>query len=145
LSESKDYRYLEHMTDAEIEASGKTIDEAFENAGRAVENLMVDLASVKPKETREVQREEKDLGSLLYTWIESLIAFQDDEGLIFSQFNCAISKSLTDKFLLRAKISGEKFDPKKHEQKTAIKAPTFHDMKITQGHSQVTLRFLVDL
>ena len=142
---SKDYRYLEHMTDAEIEASGKTMDEAFENAGRAVENLMVDLSSVKPKETREVQREEKDLGALLYDWIETLIAFQDDEGLLFSQFNCEISKSSTGKFLLRAKLSGEKFDPEKHEQKTAIKAPTFHNMKISHGRSHVTLRFLVDL
>jgi SHS2 domain-containing protein len=145
LSKSKGYRYLEHMTDAEIEASGKTMDEAFENAGRAVENLMADLASVKPKETREMQREERDLGALLYDWIEALIAFQDDEGLLFSQFKCEISKSSTNKFLLRTKLAGEKFDPKRHEQKTAIKAPTFHDMKISQTHNRVTLRFLVDL
>ncbi|MDG6921956.1 MAG: archease, partial [Nitrososphaerota archaeon] len=40
---------------------------------------------------------------------------------------------------------GEKFDPTKHEQKTAIKAPTYHDMKILQRENGVSMRFLLDL
>jgi SHS2 domain-containing protein len=133
------------MTDAEIEAFGQTMEEAFENAGKAVEDLMVDLHSVKPLEAREIHLEEKDLGSLLYSWIESLIAFQDSDGLLFSKFSCRISKNSGTGYSLMAKLSGEKFDPQKHEQKTAIKAPTYHDMKISEGPKRVTLRFLVDL
>ena len=34
------------MTDAEIEVYGANIDEAFQNAGRAVEQMMVDLGSI---------------------------------------------------------------------------------------------------
>ncbi len=45
------------MTDAEIEAYGKNVSVAFENAGRAVETLMVDLDSVRPSEYRKVESE----------------------------------------------------------------------------------------
>jgi SHS2 domain-containing protein len=133
------------MTDAEIEASGATLDEAFENAGMAVEDLMVDTQTVLGTVHQEIHLEENNLGSLLYEWIEALIVLQDNDGLLFSKISCKLSKNPGKNYSLQAKLSGEKFDPKKHEQKTAIKAPTFHDMKIVESPEHVTLRFLVDL
>jgi SHS2 domain-containing protein len=110
----------------------------------AVEDLMADIASIEPRETREVRLQAKDAGSLLYDWIESLISLQESDGLLFSKFDCRISRT-QDEYNLLAELLGEKFDPSRHEQKTAIKAPTFHDMKISESDEHVTLRFLVDL
>ena len=138
------FRFLEHMTDAEIEACGANIDEAFQNAGRAVEQLMVNLDSIDEVESRVIKVSGRDLESLLYDWIEALITIQDEDGLLFSSFVCKISKNSSGYFLL-ANALGEKFDPEKHEQKTAIKAPTFYDMKISVGVDKVIMRFLVDL
>ncbi len=132
------------MTDAEIEAYGANIDEAFQNAGRAVEQMMVNLGSIDRVESREIKVSGRDLESLLYDWIEALISIQDEDGLLFSSFVCKVSKNSSGYFLL-AKAVGEKFNPEKHEQKTAIKAPTFHDMRISLGIDKVTLRFLIDL
>lgn len=143
--DSYGFRFLEHMTDSEIEARGSSISEAFENAGRAVEDLMVDIDSIQPVETRNLKLSSKDLDSLLYDWIESLIALQDSEGMLFSRIECNVAKDPEGKYLLSAELEGEKFDPNKHEQKTAIKAPTYHDMKISEKSGQVTIRFLVDL
>jgi SHS2 domain-containing protein len=142
--ENDGFRFLEHTTDLEIEAFGKTLGEAFENAGRAIEDTMVDLHAIVNKEVKEIVVNEKDLESLLYSWIESLISLQEIEGLIFSHFVCQISEDGAG-YSLHALIGGEKFSPKKHEQKTAIKAPTFHQMKIVQSADRVTMRFLVDL
>jgi SHS2 domain-containing protein len=133
------------MTDAEIEAYGRNLNEAFENAGRAVEDLMVSIDSVRRLETRTAQLEARDRGALLYKWIEALISFQDVDGLLFSRFSCTISKTAGGEYALLAKLIGEKFDPERHEQKTAIKAPTFHEMRIDETENRVTLRFLVDL
>ncbi len=133
------------MTDAEIEAYGRTIDEAFENAGRAVEDLMVDVGSVSPVDSKQLELRANDLDSLLYQWIESLISLEDSEGLLFSRFSCKISKTSQREYTLLAKLAGETFNPDKHEQKTAIKAPTFHDMQISEMEGRVTMRFLVDL
>jgi SHS2 domain-containing protein len=135
--ENDGFRFLEHTTDLEIEAFGKTLGEAFENAGRAIEDI-------DNKKEKEIVVNGKDLESLLYSWIESLISFQEIEGLIFSHFVCQISEDGAG-YTLHALLGGEKFSPKKHEPKTAIKAPTFHQMKIVQGPDRVTMRFLVDL
>ena len=143
--ESTGFRFLDHMTDAEIEVYGSNLGESFENAGKAVETLMVDLESVRPLELKSVDLAGRDLGSLLYQWIESLIELQEGEGLIFSWFRCGVFKKADGTFNLKAELKGEKFDPSRHEQKTAIKAPTFHDMKITEDKDRVTMRFLVDL
>jgi SHS2 domain-containing protein len=133
------------MTDAKIEAYGNDFSQAFENAGHAVESLMVDIGSVRKVESKEIELGANDLGSLLYQWIESLISLQDSEGLLFSEFKCEVSKTSTGSFILLAKLSGEKFDPERHEQKTAIKAPTFHQMKISEDENRVTMTFVVDL
>jgi SHS2 domain-containing protein len=140
------YRFLEHMTDAEIEAYGSTLEEAFENAGRAVEDTMVDIKTIYPKVEQQIKLEGKDLQELLYEWLDSLIFKQDTEQMIYSKFICKISQGKKG-FTLEATVSGEKFDPTKHEERTAIKAPTYHDMVIDENRNQgrVTLRFLLDL
>ena len=141
------YRFLEHMTDAEIEAYGKNLEEAFENAGRAVEDTMVDINTIANSSSEIIIVEGKDMESLLYSWLEALINKQDIEGMLYSEFHCTISEKENGDIVLRATVSGEKFDPKKHEQKTAIKAPTYHGMKIVESPTDehVTMKFLLDL
>jgi SHS2 domain-containing protein len=49
-----DFRYLEHTADAEFIAYGRTPDEAFVNAARAMFGLVVDPSKVRPTEAREI-------------------------------------------------------------------------------------------
>lgn len=134
------------MTDAEIEAYGSTLEEAFESAAKALEDTMVDIKTIRPRHKEQIRVQGKDMQELLYEWLELLIAKQDTEGMLYSKFICKISRR-KDRVTLEATVSGEKFDPKKHEEKTAVKAPTYHDMLIEENpdQRQVTLRFLVDL
>lgn len=144
LNTGRGYKFLEHITDAEIEAYGQNLEEAFENAARATEDTMVDIDTISPLEEKSFELRGNDLESLLYSWLEELISLQDTESLLFSKFVCKISEE-KNAFRLDAKIFGEKFDRTKHEQKTAIKAPTYHRMKIIQEQKLVTLRFVLDL
>ena len=140
------YRFLEHMTDAEIECYGKTLEEAFENAARALEDTMVDVNSIEPAVREEIVVEGEDRESLLYSWLEALINKQDIDGMLYSDIHCKISTEKPGgRFTLKAAISGEKFDPEKHEQKTAVKSPTYHAMQISDTAEGVTMRFLLDL
>src|SRR5579872_4049458 len=86
------FRFLEHTTDLEIEAFGKTLEEAFENGGKAIEDTMVDLRSIGDVEEKVISLREKDLETLLYSWIEALISLQEIEGLLFSEFSCKIKE-----------------------------------------------------
>ena len=91
LSSGQGFRYLEHITDAEIEAYGRNLEEAFENAARETEDTMVANDSIRAIEEKKIELVSNDLESLLYSWLEALISLQDTESLLFSKFMCKIS------------------------------------------------------
>ncbi|VVC06356.1 Protein archease [uncultured archaeon] len=136
------YRNLEHMTDAFIEVSGETLEEAFETAGMAVVDTILDVKSVEKKSERKIDVGADDLNGLLYNWLEEIIILTITEGFAAQNFNVKITK--TDKYFLTATISGEPIDFDKHHFKLEIKAPTYHLMEIKQ-EKPVVMRFLLDL
>lgn len=136
------YRNLEHMTDAFIEVSGETLEEAFQMAGIAVVDTILDIKSVEKKTEREIKVSGTDLHSLLYSWLEEIIILTITEGFASRSFNVKIAKA--DRYLLTATLSGEPVDFDKHHFKLEIKAPTYHLMEIKQ-EKHVVMRFLLDL
>ena len=54
------YRFLEHSSDVYVEAWGESLEEAFENAGRAMFDAMTDISKVKPTIAVEVEAEGGD-------------------------------------------------------------------------------------
>jgi SHS2 domain-containing protein len=136
------YRYLEHMTDAFIEVSGQTLEEAFETAGIAVVDTILNVESVEHKIQKKIEVNATDLNSLLYSWLEEIIILTITEGFAARSFNVKITKA--DKYFLTATISGEPIDFDKHHFKLEIKAPTYHLMEIKQ-EKPIVMRFLLDL
>lgn len=136
------YRNLEHMTDAFIEVTGNSLDEAFENAGIAVVDTIVDIRTVENKEEKKIEINANELKSLLYNWLEEIIILTITDGFVVRTFKVKITKN--DKYFLSAKISGEEIDFEKHHFKLEIKAPTYHLMEIKENRP-VIMRFLLDL
>jgi protein archease len=136
------YKYLEHMTDAFIEVTGNTLEEAFENAGIAVVDTMIDIKSVEEKTTKKIEIKAKDLNYLLYNWLEEIIILTITEGFAIRKFSIQVTKMRG--YNLVAKISGEEMDFKKHHFKLEIKSPTFHLMEI-KLEKPIMMRFLLDL
>jgi SHS2 domain-containing protein len=130
------------MTDAFIEVSGETLGEAFETAGIAVVDTILDVKSVERKDERKIDVSSADLKGLLYNWLEEIIILTITEGFAAQNFNVKITKA--DKYFLTATISGEPIDFDKHHFKLEIKAPTYHLMEIKQ-EKPVVMRFLLDL
>ncbi len=136
------YRYLEHMTDAFIEVTGKTLEEAFENAGIAVVDTMMDIKSIEEKIEKKIEINAKDLNNLLYNWLEEIIILTITEGFAARRFSVQLTKKY--EYNLVANIEGEEIDFKKHHFKLEIKSPTFHLMEIKQ-ENPIMMRFLLDL
>jgi SHS2 domain-containing protein len=130
------------MTDAFIEVTGNTIDEAFENAGVSVVDTILDFKSVENKEDRKIEIKANDLKGLLYNWLEEIIILTITDGFAGRTFSVKITKN--DVYHLLAKISGEEINFEKHHFKMEIKAPTYHLMEI-KDEKQVLMRFLLDL
>lgn len=125
----KNIKFFSHTADVEFESYGATIEEAFENAALALAMTLTDVKKIKPKAKKKINIESEDLPSLLYDFLEKFLIMLDSENLVFSRFD--VKKiSGNGKFRLDAEAFGEKFDKKRHQSRTLVKAITYHGMKI---------------
>ena len=116
------------------------MNEAFENAGLAIFNIISDTSGIDALKEIEFEVTSEDEVSLLYDYLEELLFYHEIEFMLFSEFHVEIDDDLH----LKAKIIGEEIDWDKHERKTEIKAITFHMMDVKRT-SHVELQAIVDL
>ena len=136
----KQYEYFDVTADIGFKAYGKTLNEAFENAGLAIFNIISDTSNISPLTEFEFEITSEDEVSLLYDYLEELLFYHEVEFMLFSQFDVVIDDNLH----LKAKIKGESINWDKHERKTEIKAITFHEMSVRKAN-HVELQAIVDL
>ena len=138
------FRYLDHVTDAYIEAFGSSIEEAFDQSARGLINIMFDINSVEGHKLRVLSIRGDDMIVLLYNWLEKilLIIFNDCE--IMSRFHVTISR-LNSSILLESSTLTESLDITKHKYKTEVKGITFHEMEVLEKVNECTCKYIVDL
>ena len=137
------YRFLDHTTDAVIEAYGETLEEAFENAAKGVNDTMVDLKTVRPDREIRIAAEGHDIYSLLFDWLDKVMLLLVADGIVMSEFSVKIRHNKG--YLLEGTAKGEKLSLEKHHYKVEIKAVTYHEMEIKQEKGKSTVKFLLDL
>jgi len=138
------FEWVEHPSDIGFKAYGRDLAEAFENAALALFEVMTDTSKVEPRDEIEVKLEAEDDGALLYDWLDKLIYLHDSRNLVMSRFKVTITKSKGG-FKLNAKVYGEPFNVKKHVDRTAVKAMTYHMMEIKKGPKQWWVQAVVDI
>src|SRR5207247_11379720 len=71
------FRSLEHTADIGFEAFGGSPKEVFANAARALEDLMVPLETIEPRESATILAEGRDRESLLVNWLNELLRSEE--------------------------------------------------------------------
>lgn len=102
-------------------------------------SLTVDPASVRPTQRRSVRVRASDLEDLLMSWLNELIYIQETESLVLSEAEVgrldaagAVAGSAAGAEL-EADVSGEPYDPQRHELELQIKACTFNGLVVEPG------------
>jgi len=142
------YRFLDHMTDAIIEAYGSTLEDAFENAALALCDTMIDLKSVVPRNEFKISAKGNDLYSLLFDWLDQVMLLLVADRIAMSQFSVKINHHHNKNeggYLLEGTARGEPLDLDRHHYKVEIKAVTYHEMEIKHEKGIFTTKFLLDL
>ena len=139
------FRFLEHTSDAYIEAWGPTLEAAFANAAAGLYEIMFNLESVEPTTQGKVHVEGHDEQELLYNWLEALLLKFDIDKLVYSRFDIDHIVKKPKSMDLNAKVKGEKYDREKHGAKVEVKGVTYHRMEILKQSRMVTVRFILDL
>jgi SHS2 domain-containing protein len=139
------FDFLEHTADVYVRAHGKNMEEAYENAALSMFETMTDSGKIAQSKEETVEVEAEDQYALLYNWLEALLVKAETEGMLYSKFQITDWKETADVFKIKAKIWGEKFNPKKHPQKVAVKAVTYHRMVVIREMDRVILEFILDI
>ena len=139
------FDFLEHTADIYVRTHGTTIEEAYGNAAIAVFETMTDTDKVAHTQQDTIEIEAEDQYALLYNWLEELLVKFETKNMLYSRFQITSWEETAENFKIKAKIWGEPFDPKKHSQKVAVKAVTYHRMVIIREVDKVILEFILDI
>ena len=139
------YEFLPHTTDAYIQSTGATFEEALENAGLALFDTMCNLKAISHKQVDDVEADGTDEVELLYDWLETLLLKFELERKVYSKFRIDLTRAGSGALHITAKAYGEKYNRQVHDSKVEVKAVTYHKMEVVREGNSVILRFLLDL
>jgi SHS2 domain-containing protein len=147
--DSDRYRYLEHSTDAIVQAHGSSLEELFENSAMGLVNIMFDIDKVENRQSETIVASDENLENLLFDWLEKVLLKIFIEQIVLSRFSIRVFEKHTNleekRYFLEAQVGGEKVNYDKHNYKIEIKAITYHELKIQRTDTSYVATFLVDL
>lgn len=138
---SASFRILEHPADLGIEAHGGTLEEAFVQAAVGLVSIILDPATVEPRQTKEVHLRRADLEQLLVKWLSEILYLYDGQGFVGKEFEIV---RLTENEL-DAKVRGEPLDLQKHRTRLDVKAVTYHQLQIQHTDHGVRVQVYLDI
>jgi SHS2 domain-containing protein len=120
------FKVLDISGDVGIEAFGESKDDAFIHVAVGMYSLITNINAIREKKTIEIRVESHSLDGLLVSWLNELIFHFDAYGFVGKKIEV---KHFSDNKLI-ATITGEEFDPERHDRKLLIKAATYHKLRI---------------
>ena len=137
----KRFEPLEHPSDVGITAFGESLKEAFENAAYGMFAIMSDPDKLKSKLSFDIKTKASDKEALLINWLNELIYLEDTNKVLLKEFK--IDKiSETE---LKARVFGEKIDPKRHLLERPVKAATFNQLMVKEEKGVWRARVVFDV
>ncbi len=135
------YTILDHPADLGIEARGKTLAEAFQQAALGLVSVILDPSSVEPGQTVQVTTTASDRYQLLVRWLSEILYLYDGKGFAASDFDV---QSLTEQSMA-AMVRGETFSEEKHVTRLDVKAVTYHQIHIEENEQGAIVRVYLDI
>jgi len=145
MVDDQGFEFLEHTSDAKFRAWGRTLEEAFISAGRALFALMVDTGKIRKEDHGvKLHLEAESPEWLLFEWLSELLYQFEVDDIIFTAFDLTIKKE-DDLYILDATGYGARRDPARIAIELYVKAITLHDLCIVHDQEQVSVEVVVDV
>jgi SHS2 domain-containing protein len=123
--------FLDHTADVALRATGRTVEEAFEEAARGMFAVMVDTDRVRQRESLSVRVAGADRADLLIAWLGALLAEKDLSGWVFSGFSVSIGTA-GDELVLDGEARGEPFDATRHRPGNEVKGISLLGLEVRE-------------
>ncbi len=138
---SEPFEILDHTADTGFRAWGSTVAELFENAARAMLALSADTSAVKERKQKSIELESENYESLLVDWLNEILYLFDSDAFAPKNFHI---EEITPK-RLKARLSGEPRDPKRHPWTLIIKAVTYYELRVEQRNGRWEAQVFLDI
>jgi SHS2 domain-containing protein len=124
-----------------VEGTGKTLGEAVGNVALGMLNTITPLEGITERETYTAAVEGTDIQSLLVNLLDEILFLNDSEGLTAKSITVEVNeKNLKASAVCR----GERFTAATHKVGIAVKAVTYHMMKIEKNGKGYSVRMVFD-
>ena len=137
----RQFEVLDISGDVGIRAFGTSKEELFIHALRGMYSLISDPGSVREKRSLEITLERGSVEDLLVSWLNEMVFHFDTSGFIAKNIEL-IDFSETK---IRAVLSGEDFDPRRHESRLLVKAATYHKLRIEKVRGRWEADIIFDI
>ncbi len=119
------WEHFPHAADMGVRGIGRTKNEAFEEAAKALVALTTDLERVSPREKVVVSLAAPDDEQLLVEWLDALVFEMATRRFVFSRFEVRIEGGK-----LEGTLRGEPRDESLHPVGVEVKGPTFTELHV---------------
>jgi len=126
-----DFEFLEFTSDVMFRAYGKSVEELFINAAKAMFTVICDIERVEAKRRVEIEVSASNLEELLFEWLSKLLTESEIEGLFFSTFSIDGIDRGDDVLCLRGWAAGE--DAEVEKGGTLVKGVTYYGLKVERS------------
>lgn len=138
------YRFLEHTADIAIEVQSTSLEQVFADSLQALTDSITDLELVAEQTQERITLNATSREQLFIEWLGEAIFLFDTRDLLFRRAAVEIESSAAG-WSLRATAWGEPLSPDYHPVKTAIKAATYHQLRIEPAAGGWRARFILDI
>lgn len=135
------YETFEHTADVGLAVRGQSLQDLFEQAAAGFIDLMLDAETVSPTRTINITARAEQPEELLVAWLEEILFAFDAEAFA----PAAARVESLGQGEVRGQLSGEDFDPQRHEVRLAVKAVTFHDLAIRNVGGRYEVKIVFDV
>ncbi len=135
------YETFEHGADIGVRGYGRTVEEAFQNAAKAMFSLIVEnFEDITLEKSFDVSVSAELLDELLVEWLNKLLTLFSIEACVFREFEVKIDGSK-----LFGKAIGEPINYEKHEFGVEVKGATYSLLKVEKKGNIWIAQCVVDV
>jgi SHS2 domain-containing protein len=138
---SEPFETLDHTADTGFRAWGATVAELFENSARAMLALSADTSAVVEREEKTIELEAENYESLLVDWLNEILYLFDSDAFAPKSFR--VDEVTPNR--IKARLTGEPRDPKRHPWTLIIKAVTYYELKVEQRGGRWESQVFLDI
>ena len=122
------FEFVEHTADLGVVAHGEEFGEALAQIATGMFSVIVNLEAVAPRKPLKILVTSTDREALVVDWLNELLYRYEADGFLPKEFHVSVKSGGT---ALEATCLGEPADPERHHLRPAVKAATYHGLRVS--------------